>query len=59
MGTVLGPRRCGVTEFVESGFDIVGHREFTGALLVVPVEGNSAIEGRCAINGYSFIATAQ
>ena len=40
-------------KLVEGLFDVCGHRNVTYALVVVPVDGDTAIEGTIPVDGNS------
>ena len=50
MRVVLGARGSGVLKLVEGLFDVCGHGDVTYALVVVPVDGETAIEGTSSVN---------
>ena len=53
MRGVLGARGSGVLELVEGLFDVCGHGDVTYAPVVVPVDGETAIEGTIPFDGNS------
>ena len=53
MRGVLGERGRGVMKLVEGLSDVCGHGDVTYALVVVPVNGETAIEGTIPVNGDS------
>ena len=53
MRGVLGARGRGVLKLVEGLFDVCGHGDVTYALVVVPVDGETAIEGTSPVDGNS------
>ena len=53
MRGVLGARGRRVLKLVEDLFDVCGHGNVTYALVVSPVDGETAIEGTSPVNGNS------
>ena len=53
MRGVLGERGRGVLKLVEGLFDVCGNGDVTYALVVVPVDGDTAIEGTISVDGNS------
>ena len=53
MRGVLGARGRRVLKLVEGLFDVCGHGNFTYALVVVPFDGETAIEGNSPVDGNS------
>ena len=53
MRGVLGARRRGVLKLVEGLSDVCVHGDVTYALVVVPVNGETAIEGTIPVDGDS------
>ena len=51
MRGVLGARRRWVLKLVEGLWDVCGHVDVTYALIIVPVNGETAIEGSSPVNG--------
>ena len=51
MRGVLGARGRRVLKLVEGLFDVYGHGDVTYALVVVPVDGEAAIEGTSSVYG--------
>ena len=51
MRSALGARGRGVPKLVEVLFDVCGHGDFTYALVVVPVDGETTIEGTSPVDG--------
>ena len=50
-GRKLRPRRWDVEKFDESAFDVPRHGDVDGAGLIVPKEGEPAVQRACPING--------
>ena len=53
MRVVLGERGRRMLKLVEGLFDVYGHGDVTYALVVVPVDGETAIEGTSPVDGDS------
>ena len=53
MRGVLGARGRVVPKLVEGLFDVCGHGDVTYALFVVPVDGETAIDGTSPVDGNS------
>ena len=53
MRGVLGAIGHGVLKLVEGLFDVCGHGDVTYAIVVVPVDGETAIEGTSPVDGNS------
>ena len=53
MRGILGARGRRVLKLVEGIFDVCGHGDVTYALVVVPVDGETAIEGTIPVDGNS------
>ena len=53
MRGVLGERGRRVMKLVEGLFDVCGHGNVTDALVVVPVDGETSIEGTSPVDGNS------
>ena len=53
MRGVLGARGRRLLKLVEGLFDVCGHGYVTYALVVVPVDGETAIEGTSPVDGNS------
>ena len=53
MRGVLGARGRRVLKLVEGLFDVCGHGDVTHALVVVPVDGETEIEGTSSFDGNS------
>eukprot|EP00980_Cylindrotheca_fusiformis_P014017 scaffold3668_cov97-Cylindrotheca_fusiformis.AAC.1 len=56
---ILFPTGWRVFVFFESGGDVTGHGEVTGAIRVVPFEGDATVEGGAPINRDGFVVLAE
>ena len=58
MGGVLWGFWEWVTELAKGGFDILGHGDVEGVIVVVPVEGDPTVEGAGPVGG-AFVVLVQ
>ena len=53
MRGVLGAIGCSMLELVDGFLDVCGHGDFTSPFVVVPVSGETTIEGASSVDGDS------
>ena len=53
MRGVFGARVCWMLELVEGFLNVCGHLDVTNHFSVVPINGQTTIEGASLVNGYS------
>ena len=53
MRCVLGARGCCILELVEGFLNVCGHGDVTSTFLVVPIKGETTIEGASLVDGDS------